>query len=199
MDENKKTLDASYFNNLYTQNQDPWNFEESEYERKKYDQTMLFLPDGVYASGFEIGCSNGLLSSMLRQRCQKLLAVDSSTIAVANAQKRLAEYSNVTVREMEIPNDFPDEKFDLILLSEVGYFLSEADLLAAREKINGALLPGGKLLLVHWTPLVDEFPLTGDQVHEIFINTSGDEMSKPLIHLKNQTEPQYRMDLFQRR
>lgn len=196
MDKNKKTLDAAYFNELYGKNRDPWNFESSEYEKNKYVQTMLIIPDDVYANVFEIGCSNGALSMLLQSRSQKLLSVDSSSIAVANAKKRLSEHKHVTVKEMEVPRDFPSQQFDLILLSEVGYFMVEEDLLLLRDKMIDALLPGGHLLLVHWTPPVEEFPLTGDQVHEFFISKSGIEPSGPLAHLKNKKEPQYRMDLF---
>jgi hypothetical protein len=51
----------------------------------------------------------------------------------------------------------------------VGYYLSQRDLLIAREWIVKALRPGGHLLLVHWTPLVEDCPLTGDQVHDLFL------------------------------
>jgi SAM-dependent methyltransferase len=199
MEDSKKSLDASYFNDLYGKNQDPWNFEGSEYEKGKYIQTMLMIPNGVYANVFEIGCSNGLLSMMLKDRSQKLLAVDSSSIAIGNAKKRLARFLNVTVQEMEVPRDFPDMRFDLILFSEVGYFMVEKDLITLRDKMTASLLPGGHLLMVHWTPQVKEFPLTGDQVHQVFISESGNEPNKPLRLLKNKTEEKYRMDLLQRK
>jgi SAM-dependent methyltransferase len=198
METNKKSLDASFFNALYEKNKDPWNFDGSEYERNKYMQTMSMIPDEIYAHIFEIGCSNGVLSMLLKERGKKLLAVDSSTIAVNTAKKRLSEYPNVVVMEMEVPKDFPDDSFDLILLSEVGYFLVEPDLITLRDRIIEALPVGGHLLLVHWTPWVEEFPLTGDQVHEIFLQMAGKEATKPLLHVKNQTEEQYRMDLFLR-
>ena len=69
---------------------------------------------------------------------------------------------------MQFPRETPDQTFDLIVLSEVGYYLSERDLLMARDWIVNALRPGGHLLLVHWTPLVEDYPLTGDEVHDLF-------------------------------
>ena len=196
MNKNRKSLDATFFNNLYQQNQDPWNFEESPYEKEKYEQTLNMIPGDSYANGFEIGCANGVLTQMLIRKCRRLLAVDSSAIAVANATKRLGDYPAVTIREMEIPKDFPNEKFDLMLFSEVGYFLIEDDLLIARNKMLDCLLPGAHLLLVHWTPTVAEFPLTGDQVHELFFSVAGEKKGLPLLHLKQRKEAQYRMDLF---
>ncbi len=105
----------------------------------------------------------------------------------------------VEVREMIIPNDFPNENFDLILFSEVGYFLSRDDLEIAKEKMINALSPKGHLLMVHWTPVVEEFPLTGDEVHELFIKSAGNEKSDPLIHLYGRREDQYRLDLFEKK
>jgi len=118
---------------------------------------------------------------------------------VKNAKKRLGDYSHVEVREMTIPDDFPDEKFDLILLSEVGYFLSKNDLILARDKMIDALLPNGHLLLVHWTPFVEEFPLSGDEVHDTFLEAAGDDDSKPLIRLSGKNEEKYRLDLFEKK
>jgi SAM-dependent methyltransferase len=157
------------------------------------------IPAGIYPKGFEIGCSNGILTQLIAPKCGSLCAVDASTIAVENAKKRLKNYAHVKIEKMEIPKDFPDEKFDLVLLSEVGYFLIKEDLIVTRERITNSLLPGGYLLLVHWTPVVDEFPLTGDQVHELFISVSGEEAEQPLLHLKQRIEAQYRMDLFSKK
>lgn len=193
-----KSLDADFFNKMYEQNNDPWDFENSPYEKEKYQATLDILPDDQYENAFEIGCSNGVLSEKLTKCCKRLLAVDASTIAVANAARRLNGYPGVEVREMTIPDHFPDERFDLILLSEVGYFLSMEDLTIARDKMIEALTPKGHLLIVHWTPLVEEFPLTGDQVHDLFLESARSEAGL-LTHLQARTESQYRMDLFEKR
>jgi len=194
-----KSLDADFFNRMYQKNEDPWDFESSPYERGKYEATLQALPNSTYENVFEIGCSNGILSEKLARRCKKLLAVDASEIAVRNARKRLEAYPSVEVREMTIPDNFPEETFDLILLSEVGYFLNREDLMVARDKMINALLPKGHLLLVHWTPYVEEFPLTGDEVHELFLESAGIEKTNPIIHVSGRSEGQYRMDLFEKK
>ncbi|REA63661.1 methyltransferase [Dyadobacter luteus] len=198
MSQKKKTFNAAYFNELYSSNPDPWNFEHSEYEKAKYEQTMLMIPDTIYNAGLEIGCSNGLLTLRLRQRCRNLLAVDSSSVAVEKAAERLAGFTNVTFAEMEVPAEFAEGKFDLIVFSEVGYFMTEQDLLITREKIVDALSDAGHLLLVHWTGPVAEFPLTGERVHELFLECASSQLQKSLVHLQNHTDPQYRMDMFQK-
>ena len=92
---------------------------------------------------------------------------------------------------MQFPGETPNQTFDLIVLSEVGYYLSETDLLIARDWIVNALRPGGHLLLVHWTPLVEEYPLTGDEVHDLFLSITP----APLTCVFSSRKTHYRIDV----
>ena len=191
------TLDKAYFDSVYQANDDPWAFATSEYERRKYEATLAALPNDHYNNAFEIGCSIGVLTQMLAYRCKKLLAVDASELPLKAARERLASYLTVTIRQMKIPDEFPDTQFDLILLSEVGYYLSMPDLTRVRLLLLDGLQPNGHLLLVHWTPFVPDYPLTGDQVHDFFLEKA--QPDDALIHLLNQRVETYRLDLFQKR
>ena len=166
------------------------------YELDKYVTTLAALPQERYTNAFEIGCSIGVLSELLAQRCSRLLSVDASELPLEAARKRLAPYEQVTVRQLIIPAEFPDEQFDLILLSEVGYYLTLEDLQRTRQQMLDHLTENGHLLLVHWTPFVPDYPLTGDQVHEEFLAVAGE--GKPLKHLLGQRMETYRLDLFQK-
>ena len=188
------SLPATYFDDVYRANEDPWAFATSPYERAKYDATIAALPNERYANAFEIGCSIGVLSEMLAQRCDRLLSVDASELPLQTARQRLASYAHVTIDRMSIPAQFPDDRFDLIVLSEVGYYLGMEDLHRARQRMLDQLEPGGHLLLVHWTPVVPDYPLTGDQVHEQFVAVAGN--NQPFTHLLNQRADTYRLDLF---
>ena len=188
------SLSQSYFDDVYRASDDPWQFATSEYERGKYTATLAALPVGQYTNAFEIGCSIGVLSAMLAQRCDKLLAVDASELPLKQARERLEAYPQVTVRQMSVPDQFPDELFDLIILSEVGYYLTMDDLHRLQTLMLDHLLPGGHLLLVHWTPFVPDYPLTGDQVHDSFLELTAE--GQPLQHALGQRAEQYRLDLF---
>ncbi len=190
------SLPTTYFDDVYRASNDPWAFETSPYERNKYAATMAALPQERYINAFEIGCSIGVLSEMLAQRCDRLLSVDASELPLETARKRLVTYPQVTVRQMSIPDTFPDEQFDLIVLSEVGYYLSLPDLKKLRQQLIDHLQKEGNLLLVHWTPVVHDYPLTGDQVHDYFLEIAGPD--KPLAHVLNQRTDKYRLDLFQK-
>lgn len=188
------SLPTTYFDEVYGANDDPWAFATSPYERAKYETTITALSKERYTNAFEIGCSIGVLSEMLAGRCDRLLSVDASELPLKTARQRLAPYNHVTVSQMSIPDQFPPDRFDLILLSEVGYYLTAEDLQRARHKMLDQIEPGGQLLLIHWTPVVPDYPLTGDEVHEQFMAISGD--GQPLTHLLNQRTEKYRLDLF---
>ena len=197
MNENQpNTLPPEYFDHVYQANRDPWNFESSPYERAKYAATLAALPRAHYPEAFEIGCSLGVLTQQLATRCGHLLAVDVSEAALAQARARCAGLPQVDIRLMRVPDEFPPQPFDLILLSEVGYYWSPGDLACAAERLISALKPSGQLLLVHWTPPVHDYPLTGDDVHEFFLEKAKPD--GPLRHLAGQRHETYRLDLLEK-
>ncbi|MEH2078698.1 MAG: SAM-dependent methyltransferase [Nostoc sp.] len=188
------SLPPSYFDKLYSENIDPWRFETSEYEANKYVATIAALPKERYRSAFEMGGSIGVLTEKLQKRCDSLLSIDVSTIAQSRAKERCQHLSNVSFQIMRVPEEYPDEMFDLTLISEVGYYLSWEDLKKAQQYILEHLEPGGHLLLVHWTLYARDYPLSGDEVHDSFFELTPNQ----LRHLKGQREEEYRLDLFER-
>ena len=191
------SLPPEYFDQVYQANRDPWNFETSPYERAKYAATLAALPRPHYPEALEIGCSLGLLTAQLAPRCGHLLAVDVSEAALAQARARCAALPQVELCLLRVPEEFPGQQFDLMLVSEVGYYWSAADLARAAGRIVAGLRPGGQLLLVHWTPPVHDYPLTGDDVHEHFLSQATG--TGPLRHLSGQRQAQYRLDLLEKR
>ena len=64
-------------------------------------------------------------------------------------------------------------RFDLILLSEVVYYLDAADVERLAARLRAALAPGGDVVLVHWTGETD-YPLSGDEAAERVIAGARD-------------------------
>ena len=191
---NTQSLPPSYFEEMYAADPDPWQFETSEYEAKKYAATLAALPKAHYRSALEIGGSIGVLTEKLAARCQALLSIDVSEQAQARAKARCRDLAQVEFAIMQVPRQYPLRSFDLTLVSEVGYYWGQDDLPQAQQQIASRLSPGGHLLLVHWTPYVQEYPLTGDQVHEAFLS-QVDTLWRPLV---SQREDRYRLDLLER-
>ena len=192
------TLPPEYFDGVYRANSDPWSFETSPYEQAKYAATIAALPREKYKSAFEVGCSLGVLTEQLASRCHYLLAVDVAEAPLERARQRCARLPRVEFRRMALPAEFPmGQTFDLIVLSEVGYYWAAPDLARAANQLIAALRPSGQLLLVHWTPPVHDYPLTGDEVHEYFLEKAVS--AGPLQQLHGHRAAQYRLDLLARR
>ncbi len=164
----KKSLDSGYFNEVYAASNDPWNFETSEYEAAKYAATIEALPEDHYESVLEIGCSIGVLTQLLAQKSTHLLATDISQKALDIAAERCRKLNNVSFRLLSFPDELPDEKYNLIMISEVAYYLSPADWESAMDKLYGMTEDKGHIVLVHWLPEVHDYPQTGDEVHHHF-------------------------------
>ena len=185
-----QSLCPDYFESLYATDPDPWSFAESEYERKKYATTVGVLSGREIKSAFEVGCSIGILTSQLAYYCGSLLSVDVAEHALEQARRNCKSSSNVKFKRMEIPREWPGDKFDLIVLSEVLYYFCAPDIRKIAFKTVSRLAPGGLALLVHWTGETD-YPCQGDPAVECFLAASGDA----LVPLLSRKEPKYRLDL----
>jgi SAM-dependent methyltransferase len=189
----RERLDREYFEKLYAESRDPWSFETSEYESKKYERTLDVLAhrQQIYHRALEVGCSIGVFTAMLASLCDELLAVDVSERAVAAARERLAGLPNVRVELRRLPEETPEGPFDLVVASEVLYYWPRDVMLAALRRFERILSPGGALLAVHWRKETKTYPLQGDEVHDLLLAH---------MHLTNTTtiiEPEYRLDLFE--
>lgn len=153
---------------LHREQEDPWGVDHRWYERRKRDLTLAALPRARFRRALEIGCSRGALADDLAERCASLLAVDRSEQAVAAARKRLVTHAHVEVAALDVPREWPEGSFDLVVLSETGYFLSPSDLDRLLDRIVASLTPDGVVLLCHWRHHVDGWVLDGPDVHSRF-------------------------------
>ncbi len=178
--------DAATFDRLYASNPDPWDFHGSAYERAKYEATLAALPARC-GDLLEVGCSIGVLTSRLAPRCDHLLALDFAAAALAQARATCAACGNVRFLQAGVPAGWPAGRFDVILFSEVLYFLSPADIETTARRAAAALTPDGTVVLVNWTGPNDA-PCTGDRAAELFIKAST------LKHERVAIEATYRID-----
>ena len=168
MENNQSNYNHDYFDALYAVNEgDPWQYEQRWYEQRKRDITLAVLPNAQFSTAIEIGCSNGVLSEQLAARCQKLYCLDGNQIAVSLAKQRLQQHRHVEVIQGIIPQDLPQQKFDLIVLSEVLYYLDPTSLLQVIEWLNTALNPNGSILACHWLKPIQYFSMNGQAVHAL--------------------------------
>lgn len=154
-----------HFEALFRNSDDPWSFKTRWFEARKRAMTLACLPAMRYAHGFEPGCANGELSAELATRCDRLLVSDVSERAVGLARARLAGWPHAEVVQAHLPRDWPAGSFDLIVISELGYFLDAASVDTLADKTRAALRPGGTVLACHWRRPIAGCALDGDAVH----------------------------------
>jgi SAM-dependent methyltransferase len=186
----KTSRQAAHFERLYHANPDPWRFATSPYEQQKYEATLAVLDTKHFRSALEVGCSIGILTSRLASRCDQLIGLDFAPSAVKAARARCALYPGVRIVQMQVPRQWPEGFFDLILFSEVLYFLDESDLSETCAHALHSLLPGGYVLLVNYTGKTDD-PLSGDTAASFFIKAAAPTL-QPIYQTR---EPHYRLDL----
>ena len=184
------SLTAEYFERMFAGNGDPWGFETSAYELAKFNATIAALDTRRYESALEIGCAIGVLTRRLATCCDVLISLDVSETALASARLRNADSSHVAFYKMVFPSETPDGRFDLIVLSEVVYYWSDADIQAAGAWIAGHLMSSGDILLVHWTGETD-YPQTADDAMRKLRSALPD-----LSVIKQDTHENYRLDVW---
>ncbi|MFI5842527.1 class I SAM-dependent methyltransferase [Catenuloplanes sp. NPDC051500] len=179
-----------YFTRMYAGNDDPWDFENRWYDARKHALTAGVLPRRRYRSGFEPGCSTGRLTALLADRCDRLLAVDAVPAAAGTAADRLAGQPQVTVGTARMPDEWPEGPFDLVVLSELGYYFARPELDVLLERVVGSLEDGGDLVAVHWRWPVEEHALRGDEVHAALAGMRG------LTRLSRLEEADFLLEVF---
>jgi hypothetical protein len=181
--------DAEHFRRLYARSADPWAFRTSAYEKEKYRFTIAALSERRFRSGFEPGCSIGVLTRMLAGRCENLLAADIIEEPLQTARAFCDDLPWVRFVRMRIPAEWPDDCFDLIVLSEVLYFLSPRDIAAVASRVLAALDTEGAVLSVNWRGRGDD-PCGGDEAATIFLNETHPSLRVASCY----HTPSYRID-----
>ena len=113
----------------------------------------------------DLGCSTGALTRDLASRSGDVVAIDVSQRALEIAARDAP--SGLTWIRGEAPSIITELSgpFDLVVMSEVGYFLTPFELWLTLGGLIERLAPGGELVLVSWRHATREIPLDGPRVH----------------------------------
>ena len=99
---------------------------------------------------------------------------------------------DVSVLQASVPEDWPGGRFDLVVVSEVGYFLSPDRLRRLVARVDESLSDDGAVVLCHWRHPVRGWPLDGRRVHEIW------RVHSDLPVIATHVESDFRLDVFSR-
>ena len=135
---------------LYAADRDPWGHDTRPYEQAKHRRTLAAIGAGPFRSAVEVGCGIGPLTARLAPLCEQLTALECIPAAIAEARSRVP-HPNVTFVEAAAPTGLPAGRFDLVLMSEVLYFLEADEVDATARWIVGCAAPDCRVVSVNWT------------------------------------------------
>ncbi len=178
------------FERLYHESPDPWGYRTSDYEQSKYAATLAALPKQSHGLCLEVGCSIGVFTGLLAARCEHVAAIDFSLRAIALAHQNLAGVGNVDLLRASFPEETPPGSWDLIVCSEILYYLQPPALDEAIIWVKAQLGCGTSVVVVSWRGVGRYEPLAGDEVH--------DRLARDLRvwHALDARRDEYRLDRF---
>jgi cyclopropane fatty-acyl-phospholipid synthase-like methyltransferase len=188
---------VDHFEALYQQSPDPWNVGASWYERRKRALLLASLPQERYTHAFEPGCGTGEMTLALADRCDQVCAVDFSATAVHATRQRMTQQGlkQVQLHTLALPQQWPvplvpsQPTFDLILISELAYYLDSETLDLFLTRCVASLKPSGDLVLCHWRHAFHDRRQTTDAVHA---QADRYDSLQPLLR---HTEDDFRLDI----
>ncbi len=187
------TAAVERFERLYHDSHDPWGYRTSDYERQKYAATLAALPRPSHGLCLEVGCSIGVFTGLLAARCEHVVAIDFSLSAIQLAHQHLQGTRNVDLLRASFPEEIPPGSWDLIVCSEILYYLQPPALDEAVGWIKTQLDYGASVLTVSWRGAGREEPLLGDEVHDRLARELAD------WHTLDARQDGYRLDRFDSR
>ena len=204
---NSPALVQTHFNNrdhfetLFATQPDPWKY-TTAYEQTKYEQTLSLLPTQKIQRGLELACVEGHFTAQLAPYIGSLMATDISQIAVERAAQRCVQFSHIQFKQLDMAADPLPESLQLIICSEVLYYIGGWQALHNFvQKVVHALEPGGYFLTAHAHLVVDEpdhpgynwdHPFGAKGISDAFMNAAEMHLVKEI------RTPLYRIQLFQK-
>lgn len=178
--------DIDHLKALYMATDDPWDFRTSPYEAGKFVATVAALPRQRYAHALELGCGNGELARRVAPRCAAYTGLDAVEIPLAAARVAVPHGRFI---QGYLPCPLPDGPYDLILLSEILYFL-DRDAIAMLASQLDAKHPDADIVAVTWCGP------SGNAIEgEAAVDLYADASARTRIPFER-THPDFRIDRF---
>lgn len=195
----KKREEKHYWDALFSR-EDPWDY-TSAYEQEKYRHTLEMIPGEASLKVLELGCAEGIFTKMLSGKVDSVLAMDISERALQRASKKCAGLENVQFEQHDIAKGIPDDGYNLIICSEILYYLRDRYALTRfANRVKQALPSGGHLLMTHANMVSDDKSQTGFDFNEIGAQFIGETFSsEPGLEFIRELQTElYRVQLFRK-
>lgn len=142
-------IDPAGFEEKFQDEIDPWSYADSRFEARKRRALLAACGPGPFARSLELACAIGVTTRALARVSLTVTAVDASPTAVDEARRRTSDLARVDVVRARLPDEMPRGPFDLIVASEIAYYLPAHRLAVLADRMRRALAPGGRVAILH--------------------------------------------------
>lgn len=171
------------FDSWYRDDPDPFAVRSSPYEQRKLAVVLASLAAPRYALAWDAACGTGDLAVTLAARADRVVATDAAARAV-ELTRALADDGpdgvRVATAVCALPGtptpgtstpgtsthetgDVEVHDADLVVLSEVCYYLSREDRLATYAMVDAVAAPDAECVAVTWRNLPGDAHVSGDE------------------------------------
>ncbi|WP_279482489.1 class I SAM-dependent methyltransferase [Aureimonas sp. SK2] len=144
-----KPIDLAGFEAKFQASGDPWNYRTSAFEAAKRRVLLRACGPVRLGRGLELACAIGETSRALASRCLTLTATDGAPTALDTARRLTPPALRIDYRHAVLPQGVPRGPFDLVVVSEIAYYLSARDLDRLARRLARTLAPGGRIVVLH--------------------------------------------------
>lgn len=142
-------IDPAGFEAKFRENIDPWSYATSPFEAYKRRVLLRACGTRLYGRALELACATGETTLALAPKCLRLVAQDSAPTALEETRRRVGGNSRISIMLGRLPQEMPRGPFDLIVASEILYYLKPNDLRLLLVAVGRSLAPGGRLIILH--------------------------------------------------
>lgn len=190
-----RRIDVAGFEQKFRKDIDPWNYQHSQFERNKRRLLMAACGCVKRGRGLELGCANGETTRRLAPLCLTLLALDGSPTVLAEARRRAGIKGHVKFVQAILPEQTPSGPFDLIVASEIAYYLAPHALQRLARRLVRALAPGGRVVLLHHRRLFGDAAQYSAGAHQTLCRF----FRKNMRSVRRASYPQFDLAAFEKR
>ncbi len=101
--------------------EDPWNFENSAYEKERLECLLTTLKRYPHKTILEVGCAEGVFTSYLQKLDAQVVAIDVSLTALSRAKQR---HPHGVFIHSSLEDFSWSTKFDMVICSETLYYMA---------------------------------------------------------------------------
>lgn len=165
----QRAIDLEEFERKFAADPDPWKTWSSSFEQMKRRNLRHMVGTGRHGRVLEVAAGNGSNTSMLASRALRLTATEGTASGAELTARAVSGVPRTTVLQLDLAMPFPGPRYDLIVISEVLYYLDARTLSVLANNVANTLQPGGALVLAHHTAFFDDAQRSGADIHDLFL------------------------------